>query len=376
MIEGVGYRRMEFDKLEKEKKLVIYLSRLTFSDEIVAEARGILEDKNMNWFEFYKFTMYHKVMSLCWRNINILFPNIFQPKYISDIVNGVYLTIMERNKLYQTEIERVRCALNANGITVIPVKGAYLIPAMYKDYGIRYSGDADFLIKYDDLIGAEKIVKELGYIKGTYCPKNGTINPISRAEEIKWKSFMSNDHPLLKHSDTKLFPVYKLDFRYALDDNLSKKPIEEILNTYVSNGKKTKVAHYLIHLCTHFYDEAKHSVDILLAKDLNIIKLCDIREYVIQFSSCEDLDELVCFAKKYGVERQVYYTMFFLDILYADGYEKRVMAKLGIENDFFLYTFGENTHKDDQVISIGIFERLFACGNMVGLVKTSGVFDA
>ena len=367
---------MEIDKLEKEKKLVIYLSRLTFSDEIIAKVRGIVEDKNMNWFEFYKFTMYHKVMSLCWRNITTLFPDVFQPKYISDIINGVYLSIMERNKLYQSEVERVRRALSANGITVIPVKGAYLIPAMYKDFGIRYSGDADFLIKYDELKGAEKIVKELGYIKGTYCPKDGTIKPISRAEDIKWKSFMSNDYPLLKRSETNLFPVYKLDFRYALDDNLSRKPIEEIVDTYISNGNKTKVAHYLIHLCTHFYDEAKHSVDILLAKDLNIIKLCDIREYIIQFSSSEDLDELVCFSKKYGFERQVYYTMFFLDILYADKKKKKVMAKLGIEDDFFLYTIGENTRKDDQIVSKGILERLFACGNMVGIIGTSGVFDA
>ena len=368
------FEKEKIEVLENEKKLIILLSRLTFSDDIVKEIDLILQDKNFNWFEFYQYALYHKVVTLCWKNLNNLFPDAFQPKYVREMIQIIYLGFIKRNQLYQKEIDKIVEELNKKGVKVVPVKGSYLIPQIYKDYGIRYSGDADFLIKYADLNKAEKILEVRGYIKGNYSRKNKNITVISRREEIKWKTFMSNSHPLIKLSGTELFPVYKVDFRFALDDRLEKQPVNEILDAYI-NTNNVKVSHYLIHLCTHFYDEAKHSADIVLAKDMNIIKLCDIREYIIQSARKEDLEELICFAKKYKLEKQVYFTMVFLSIIYDDGYEKEIIEKLNVEDETFLYTLGDSTIKDVEKYDICITDRLFACGKLKELIAPPKLFQ-
>lgn len=356
------YRIERFEELDKEKKLIIYLSRLTFTEDIIREIENLVKS-DINWFEFYKYALYHKVVTLCWKNVKKLVPDVQIPKYLNDIINYIYLKTYEGNQLYQLEIRNIVESLMSRNIYVIPVKGAYLIPSMYEDLGVRYSGDADFLIRHADLDEMEKTLKGIGYIKGKYNPLKKIIEPISRKEEIIWKTFMSNDFPLRKITNKEIFPCYKLDFRFALDDSLCKKPINEILNLYIKTNI-VKPAYYLIHLCSHFFDEAKHSAHIFWAKDMNIIKLCDIREYIIKFTTNDDLLELIHFAKKYSLTKQVYYTMYFLFIIYNDGYEEKVMTKLGIEEDDFLYEYGDNTLNDNKRIEIDIFERVFSCGNM------------
>lgn len=365
--------KQKISELHNEKKLIVLLSRTTFSEDIINEINEILQDNYFNWFEFYQYALYHKVITLCWKNINKLFPDTFQPKYAREIIHAAYLSLIERNRLYQAEINKIIEAMSSLTINVIPVKGAYLIPNIYKDYGVRYSGDADFLIKYDDLGKAEKVLEEKGYVKGIYNSKERSITKISRREDIKWKTFMSNSHPFLKLSNSELLPVYKADFRFAFDDSLNKQPVNEIVDAYNTSGS-VKAAHYLIHLCTHFYDEAKHTVDIALSKDMNIIKLCDIREYIMQATTNNDLKELVCFAKKHGFEQQVYFTMLFLAVIYNDGYEEEVLADLGIENESFIYTFGDNTFDNRQKYDLSIADRLFACGKMKDFINSPKLF--
>lgn len=365
--------RKKIKELKNEKKLIVLLSRLTFSNNVLKEISFILQDEDFNWFEFYQYALYHKVLTLCWKNINTFFLNAFQPKYARDMIQSAYLGVIKRNQLYQEEISKIVFELNEKGVKIVPVKGAYLIPKIYKDYGMRYSGDVDFLIKYVDLNKAEKILEHMGYLKGEYSWENKNIVKISRREQIKWKTFMSNSYPLLKLTDTDLFPVYKIDFRFALSDDLRKETVNEIIDNYAKSGC-VKAAHYLIHLCTHFYDEAKHTADIALAKDMNLIKLCDIREYVIQMTKKEDLKELVCFAQKYGLEKQVYFTMVFLSIIYDDGYEEEILAQLNIENESFLYTIGDNTLKDIQRNDVSVAERLFACGKIKEQIATPKLY--
>ncbi|MBU5590577.1 nucleotidyltransferase family protein [Clostridium sp. MSJ-4] len=107
---------------------------------------------------------------------------------------------------------------------------------------------------------------------------------------------MSNLYPFRKVSNNENNLEFKVDFRYSLDDTLDKKAVEDIINSYEENGC-AQHEHVLIHLCTHFYDQAKHTYNIYTAKDFNLIKLCDIREYIIHFMDNESLIKMVKFAK-------------------------------------------------------------------------------
>jgi len=351
------------NQLNLEQKLLILTSRLTFSEDDSAQIIEIAQEKNLNWFEFFKLALYHKTAVLCWINIKKIVDkkNIFS-KYLNDAIYGIYVSQRKRNEMYQNEIGDVISKLQHMGVVCIPVKGVHLIPNMYKDLGVRYSGDADLLFKHSDIDKIENVMKSLNYIKGSYNAKENKVTPIDRVSEIKWKMFKGNLSDYIKVTDSEYCPFFKLDLRFALDDALDKKPVEEIINSFI-DSKKINPSHILIHLCTHFYREAKNTVTIFYAKDMNLIKLCDIREYIIQYMDNNVLRECIDFAHKYNFEKHLYYTMFFLKLIYKDGYEQDIMDSLQINDFGFLNTYGENTKDEQYVFEKDFYQRLFSCGN-------------
>ena len=359
--------------LTLEQNAILLTSRISLSKNDIDDLTNIVCSKKFNWFEFSKLTLYHKTLTLSWFNLKKYVKKIYIPKYLNDICRASYKYIEEKNHQYQNEINNVIEFLKKNKIVCIPVKGAILINKVYENYGIRYSGDADFLVKYSDIEQLEEVLFKLDYVNGKYNMSSKTIESITRNEKIKWKMYMSNLYPFLKLNDSELFPFFKLDFRYALDDKLNKEPVNEIIDTFIKQ-KYVANCHYLIHLCTHFYNEAKHTASIRSGKDLSMIKMCDIREYILQFMDEISLMETVEFAIKYDLRKQIYFTMFFLKNIYNDGYEKKVMNSIGITDSTFIHTFGDNTIKDNSKYNKGVWDRLFSCNNADELVDMPRLF--
>ena len=357
--------------LTKEQEILILLSRLTFSETEVSRICEIISQKP-NWFEVYKYGLYHKTLALCINNLKKIKPGIFIPK----ILNSTYAFISEGNKrvakLYEQEIEVLNEELMRRGIACIPVKGGSLIKTIYKDVpGARYMGDADFLVKYEDTGILHGVLTGLGYVQNTY-DKTGKLVPISRAELIKWKMYMSH-LPKYRKTVESSYVNYQieLDFRFALDDTLSKEPVNEIVNHF----RTTHVfapSHELMHLCTHFYDEAKHLDTIRAAKDLNLIKLCDIREFILANGTEKVLEDAYSFAKKYSFEKQFYMTLYYLQLIYNDGYELTYMKKLSIDDDSFLHTYKSDANNEQNQFQKDFWERLFSCGNEDESMKGQG----
>ena len=352
---------MDRNNLSNERKMIILTTRLSMDSNVVEEIKELAMQKDFNWFEFFKLAIYHKSAVLCWKNINQYIKHSVIPAYLNDMLRYSYICTCEKNKLYQDEIDKVVNYLTKNSIICIPVKGAYLIPKLYEDLGIRYRSDADFLVRYSDVDKLKDALNCYGYVQGEVDSSTHMIRPITRSEQIIWK-MMSNIYPFVKISKSDVFTNYQLDFRYALDDTLSKEPINEIIDRYINNGY-VDPSHYLIHLCSHFYGEAKYSSTLFDATDMNLIKLCDIREFVLKFTSSSDINKTIDFAKKYGLEKQLYFTMFFLNAIYDDGYEQETMEKLNIFDDSFLNTHGRTTLQNEVSFKKDFWDRIFSCNN-------------
>ncbi len=354
--------------LSNEQELVILLSRITISDDDKMRIIDITS-QSVNWFEVFKYGLYHKTLALCICNLKKLISKQLMPK----ILNSTYLFIVEGNKrvvdIYADEISVLISALAKRGIPCIPVKGGALTKSIYIDPGVRYMGDADFLIKYKDINALNEVLKELGFCQGKYNSLSGKIEPISRAESIKWKMYMSHLPKYQKIIDSPYVNNrIEFDFRFALDDSLNKEPVNEMIEFYQMYHYFAP-AHELMHLCTHFYDEAKHLDTIRAAKDLNLIKLCDIREFVLANGTEQILEDTYFFAKKYNFEKQFYMTLYYLQLIYDDGYELSYMKKLGIEDDSFLHTYKSDANNEHNQFQKDFWKRLFSCGNEDESVK-------
>lgn len=350
---------IKLEKLKREQRILIILNRLTFSNEDERYLKELLSTNKIDWFEVFKYALYHKNSTLCWKNIDKYGYVGAIPKYLNEILRLSYIGIREKNKIYQQEKNKIVNCLKQYGVSLIPVKGAMLIPELYCDFGIRFSGDIDFLVKFENINKLEAVLKqELGYTKGEYDEDSKLVVPVSRAEEIKWKLYMSNLFPFCKATSNEILPSIKLDFRFALDDSLDHEPVNEIIDCFEREGAVSH-AHLLTHLCTHFYDEAKHVETINLYKDLNLIKMCDIREFVVKYITDAELDKFLKFIHKFHLEKQAYYTFYWLEMLYNDGYEKDILRMINLENSDFINTFGKNTIDNQISFKDDPLDRLF-----------------
>lgn len=346
--------------LSKEQRLVLYLSRLTFSQELIEDIQ-IDISSGVDWGEVVKYAVNSRTVTLVYYNLNKHELDYHLPKYIRSLFECYTIGIKEQNRLYSEELRKIENAFKENQIKCFPVKGAYLIDHLYRTYGIRYMGDADFIVRKKDISELIRVMEQLGYIQGKYNQKEKRVIKISRKEEIMWQLKMSNLHPFEKICGSEYLNTFKLDFRFALDDSLDTVSVDELIEA--SNGCTINPEHGLVHLCTHLYDEAKHSIDIFTGKDLNLIKFCDIREYILKYVTPEVKQKTLEFVKIHHYEKQVFYTFFYLNQIYGDGYEEEWMKELNIGDTSFMYTYGENTNAENKVWNKNFFDRLFSSNN-------------
>ena len=343
-------------ELTKEQNLVVLGSRLTFSDKDIMDLNNLLQEKNrVDFFEFLKLSIYHKTFVLCMDNIMKYGASFRIPSYL--YMQYVFLKngFEKRNRLMRLALEEFQNQCEENSVTIIPVKGAYLLNEIYTDQSVRYQGDIDILFDYDDLERITVILKESGYTAGRYDLKKNIVTPMSRTESVRWKLFMSHLPPYIKPIEGDPYtPFVKFDLRFALDDELDEHPVQEMIREY-RNSKVVMPEHIVLHMCTHFYDEANHLDGLLGSKNLNLIKLCDLREYILHLLGKNNnswMDGLFSFARKYGLEKQVYFTMFYLFLVYDDEIAREILMQMrpNIDNNRFQIEMIENGCSEERLV--------------------------
>lgn len=343
-----------------EKRLVLLLCRLTFSEEEKNEIKELVSQK-INWMKIFEYSISNKIATLVWNNLKNLDIQYHIPKYLKNILKFTEVGIQKQNELYLQQVEEITSEFKNKNCVCIPVKGSFFIPNMYKDYQIRYMGDLDFLIRRKDIQTVYEVMAEKGYVQGQYIASQNMIIPMNRKEDITWKLKMSHLYPFVKKMESEYLGAVKCDFRFALDDRLNPEPINEMIQSCAGDFLS---AYRFIHLCTHLYEEAKKEIYILLGKDINLIKFCDIREYVLNFMNDSDFETVIDFSERHSLNKAVYYTLWHLNQIYHDGYEKKIMDRIMIEDTNFLYTFGKTEKTQTQVWQKDFWERLFSGYNL------------
>lgn len=347
--------------LSKEQKLLLMLSRLTFSEKEKNKIQDLANSKDFNWFEFTKYAIYHRTGALCWKNMHKMQINSYMPHYIDDNLGYIYQGNKRRNLYMREEMNRIVERLQQSDIPVIPVKGSMLIPSLYQDYGVRYSSDFDLLVRYDDLCRLPKVMSDIGYVQGVFERTSMQVVPANKRTILKHKMYLSNEHPYVKPSGTEDFMSYGVDFRFALGYERKYEPVNDMIKCLEEKGCVSD-SYYLLHLCVHFYEEVKQGVDILLGKDVNIIKLCDIREF--KLNNKIEKEEFINLCFKYELRKESYLTLYYLEMVFSDGYEIEWMEMLQIEDESFLNKYGTHVGVEDVVFQKGFWDRLFSCCNL------------
>jgi hypothetical protein len=241
-------------------------------------------------------------------------------------------------------MEKVQRAMFKAGIRFAPVKGGYLIDHLYKNRAVRTTNDIDALIKRSTVSKVDVIMKEMGYCCGDIDLLTREVSVPDKSKRMLYKTKMYNLLPYVKFGSNIPNNAVIFDLSFALDFTLNTAIVDEMIDLAdIMDGKIwLKPEHYFIHLCCHHYREASHTEWIRIGKDLTLMKFCDTREFIRNKMNSKNLDNALRFTKQYNCQKAVYFTVYFLREIYDDGYENEILSSLNINDDSYLYEFGEN----------------------------------
>mgnify|MGYP000905587574 CR=1 FL=1 len=349
------------DNLNNEQKLLLLAGRYTFSENEVNELRELVNNE-LDWSLLYGMAIRHKMLSLLWYNLNKYCPKIRINSQYRQVANFHYMGTKLRNEEYLKNYNKIRMACKERGVYIYPTKGGYLLPELYKDFGVRTINDVDSLVRAQDIQILRNVLNSLGYIEGEYDRTTKEIKPVVRQKQIMWAQKSSNLFPFQKISNSPYIEHFDYDFCYSF--NRSTAPVTDIINRSVKEGLKyLKHSDFFVHLCYHLFREASSAVAILYQVDINIIKFCDIREFLINKMNKNDCLEAINFAKKYELENSLYYTLHYLIEMYNDEIAKWMFEELNMSNTEILKQYGNTDFMEPREWSKSFWVRLFANNN-------------
>lgn len=355
--------------LEAEYSIILELSRVT--GEINANIIKSQLEKGVDWEKIVRVATKNKVLSLVYHNLKRLNLADFVPRHYTILLEDNFSCNYMRNENKLLELQKIQKIAIQKKVAFAPVKGGYLIDNVYSNRRIRITNDIDVLIRRSDIKKIDDIMKECGYEYGEYDPQNNKIVSPDRNKLMLYKTKMYDLLPYIKLNADIIDKKVMFDFSFALDFSLDTRPVDEMLDM-AEITEQTMVLqpeHFLIHMCCHHYREASNVAWILLGKDLNLIKFCDVREYILQKMDSYSISQAIEFAKKYKLEKAMYFTIYFVREIYHDGYETNILNSLDIEDESFLYQFGEKDYEELQTRKKDFWTSLFSMENTDEIVN-------
>ena len=358
---------METKDLSNEKRLVILLSRLTLSDSEVLEIKQLV-DSELNWIDVLSCLIINKTVGLAYFNLSklSLLKKIHNLTY--QIMKYTYLANQIKTKRFLEEKERILASLKKENVNIFPVKGAQLVGDIYEDLGIRSMNDIDFFVDIEDFKKISEVLTFLSYKQGEYDRDDNQIISFSREKELVWKTKMSNNIPYIYKCENEFMDEVAIDLSayYNLDRNI------EVSKEVLLRAKDDKLDEYdqYLYLVAHLYKEATGIIWIIHNSDINLIKFCDVREYLLNKKLSTHL--IVERAIRYNLSNSLYFTVFYLKELFGDGYEDEILDSLISRNCVdidVINSFGTDIASDNMHWKNSFYDRLFSYSNSEILKK-------
>lgn len=347
-----------FDRLNNEQKLLILLSRISYTDSIESDLREIV-NKNIDWYCLICYAIKNKVIGFVYYNLDRFGLLDKIPKQIIRIMRFYYIGNSFRNEVYVREFQKIEEKFQQEGVLYAPLKGIFFLTDLYKDMSGRALNDIDCMIDYNQYKIVKQIMQAEGYAQTEYDGVEKVQKPISRKKAVFWNLHMNNSYPFRREIGNVFCERVNFDFCFGIEKN-NRKIVSDMLGRMY---RKNQLNNYdfFIHLCAHLYKEAVNDMWIWSGSDINLVKFTDVREFSMKYMSVEDFFRAINLAREEGgnILKSIHFTMYYLKEIFDDGYEEDVINYCNIDNEEYLEYFNEDTK-----FKKNFWERLFAYSNV------------
>lgn len=214
------------------------------------------------------------------------------------------------------------------GISIAGLKGVVFNTSIYS-LKARKSNDMDLLVMESDLKTFDSIIRDFGFIQSS----DGGKTEASRRDKMIQRMNYHDLVPYYKYIGLPYQPYLKVDVNFHFDSkehDITKAIIEEGLVNYQGNGFSIKGLNpytHILHLCVHFCREATDSLWTSIARDVELYKIIDI-ENTLRMRSREELFIWCKYVDKFGLNKQCYFTLFYLNKFFPKSLYVELMEKI------------------------------------------------
>ena len=284
-------------------------------------------------------------------------------KYIYGKIRSTFNLLCNTYELCNKELlafsEKLFEETNKANIKIAGLKGMVFNTSIYS-LKVRKSNDLDVLVAEKDLAVFDDVMRKLGFIQSL---DNGKTEATRKEKLIQ----LMNYHdlvPYVKRIDLPYQETIEVDVNFHFDSKeheITEEILEEGLNWYEGNGYRIQGLKWTTHLaflCTHFYREASNSIWTEEARDVDLYKLVDIENTFRTFTA-EQMFEWLDTIRKFDLQRQCYFTLFYLNKFYPNKLYEDLMKEIKPENDDFVNQIFSNDKKEVIERKINFFEQTF-----------------
>lgn len=350
-----------YEDLNASQRLIVLLARKTFAKAAIDEVVRSLEG-GVDWYDVLSGCIRNKILPLAWHNLQTLALSGKVPHKIRELCSFYALGVARKNRALFAQFRIISGALESAAIRFAPLKGLVLVNEIYT-MDSRQMNDFDLMISKGDRSRVRDLLNSLDFYESDYDHASRSLKRLDRRRKALWALYMYNLPPFMKLLDDDYLPVVEVDFTFDIRFSSSKPAAEEFLSQrcfYEPLGCEVlKAEEFLLHLCCHLHKEAKNVLWVEMEADFNLIKFCDIREYVLHSMRSLDFARFLELARKYEVEAAVYFTFHYLSQIYADGYERTLLSQLPAFDAAALGSYGERDLGKAIAVAGSFWRRFF-----------------
>jgi hypothetical protein len=285
-----------------------------------------------------------------------------QRKYIIGKVSQTFKILSrcyeEYNKNILEFFQKLTEKTDDAGISVAGLKGIIFNTILYK-LGARRSNDIDILVEENDLKTFDDIMRKLGFIQSL----DGGKTEASKKEKLIQIMNYHDLVPYYKFVDYSFMDFIKVDVNFHFDSkehDITRAILNEGTYDYCGNGyiiRGLKWKSHLLHLCVHFYREASNSIWTSSARDVDLYKVVDIHNTLRCYRK-EELLDWCKYVEKYQLNKQCYFTFFYLNRFYPNTIYTEIMRIIKPQDVSFLNKV-ETAGGNIQERKVDFFEQAF-----------------
>lgn len=152
---------LSFSSLTKEEKINILACRLNINSQDKEKIASLVEGGSLDWNYLLGLAELYFTEPFLYRALQSI--DIKVPDEAMENLRSKTGMVLSKNVKLMEALQSIACLFSDNNIDFLVLKGAALLPDVYKENGIRYFSDIDILIKDEDMDRASSLLMKNAY---------------------------------------------------------------------------------------------------------------------------------------------------------------------------------------------------------------------